>query len=241
MNDTEPSGSDTLYTQELSTVEDFAFNESVTQVFTDMVRRSVPGYDLVVELIGVVSSVHRAEVGRPLSCIDLGCSRGAVTRSLLAHMTDPDTRVLAVDNSHAMIEAAKSEIKDPRVKFRESDILDTAFQNVDVAVMNLILQFIEPSRRLSALTAVRAGLRNDGMLVLTEKVEADASLADYHLAFKRARGYSELEIKQKRDALEKVMVIDSLESHQQRLRDAGFSRVTVWFQLFNWVSLIARI
>ena len=232
--------SDHLYAEKLATVRDFAFNEKVTQVFDDMVRRSVPGYDTVVELIGVLTAAHSRSLRRPLRCLDLGCSRGAVTHSLLEQLTDPRTQIVAIDDSEAMIGAARSEITDDRVTFITQDILESHFEDIDVAVMNLVLQFIEPNERSIMLAKILHGLRDDGLLILTEKIEADAEFVNYHHAFKRAKGYSELEIRQKRDALEKVMVIDSLETHRDRLNEVGFSRVTVWFQLLNWVSLIAR-
>ena len=240
MNKDVPDSSDQLYAEKLASVQDFTFNEKVTRVFNDMVRRSVPGYDVVVELIGVLAAAHSQTVQRPLLCLDLGCSRGAVTQSLLNQLTDPRTRIVAIDNSEAMINAARTEIADERVMFITQDVLHSNFDDVDVAAMNLVLQFIEPDDRLGMLTKIRRGLRDDGLFILTEKIQSDPEFVDYHHSFKRAKGYSELEITQKRDALEKVMVIDSLETHLDRLNEAGFSRVTVWFQLLNWVSLIAR-
>lgn len=240
MNKQASGSSDRIYAEEHSTLQDFAFDKTVTQVFDDMVRRSVPGYDSIVELIGVIAGAHSRTLNRPLFCLDLGCSRGRVTQHLLSQLADPATRIEAVDSSEAMIKAAQNEISDERVKFIRQDILESEIRNVDFVVMNLVLQFLEPDKRLGMLQKIRRGLREDGMFVLTEKIRADAVFFDYHYAFKRAKGYSELEITQKRDALEKVMIIDSLETHQDRLRNAGFKQVKVWFQLLNWVSLIAR-
>ena len=240
MNEDVSDSPDQLYAEKQASVQDFAFNEEVTRVFNDMVRRSVPGYDVVVELIGVLAAVHRRTVRRPLRCIDLGCSRGAVTNSLLGQLTDPTTQIVAIDTSEAMIRAARTEISDERATFLLQDIRTSNFDDVDIAVMNLVLQFIEPDERLSMLTKIRRGLRPDGLLILTEKVQSDDEFVNYHHSFKRSKGYTELEITQKRDALEKVMVIDTLETHHNRLSEAGFSRITVWFQLLNWVSFIAR-
>ena len=237
----EASGSlDHLYAEKLAKVEDFSFDKTVTRVFNDMVRRSVPGYETIVELIGIIAGAHYRRLNRPLHCLDLGCSRGAVTQCLSIQLPDPATRIVAIDNSASMVQAAQKEITDSRVTFITEDIRESEFKDVDFVVMNLVLQFVNPEERLGVLEKVRRGLRNDGLFILTEKIQSDSEFVDYHHAFKRARGYSELEITQKRDALERVMIIDSLETHQDRLRNAGFSEVTVWFQLLNWVSLIAR-
>jgi tRNA (cmo5U34)-methyltransferase len=60
-----------------------------------------------------------------------------------------------------------------------------------------------------------------------------------HHDFKRANGYSELEISQKRSMLENVMLTDSVAAHKTRLKQAGFEHAEVWFQCFNFGSLIA--
>ncbi len=64
-------------------------------------------------------------------------------------------------------------------------------------------------------------------------------LTELHHDFKRANGYSDLEIAQKRSALEQVMKPDSLASHFERFEQAGFSHATTWFQCFNFVSMVA--
>ena len=83
-----------------------------------------------------------------------------------------------------------------------------------------------------------------GILLLSEKVrfeseEEQALQTTWHHDFKRAQGYSELEISRKRDALENVMKPDSLSQHRERLLEAGFSSVHPWFQAFSFRSLLA--
>src|SRR5690606_38691842 len=94
------------------------------------------------------------------------------------------------------------------------------------------------------LGRIHQALLPGGALILSEKLrfeddQEQALLNELHLDFKRANGYSELEIAQKRSAIENGMKPDSLESHKQRLRDAGFSKVVPWFQCLNFASLIA--
>lgn len=60
-----------------------------------------------------------------------------------------------------------------------------------------------------------------------------------HHAFKKSQGYSELEISQKRSALENVLLAETYNTHQQRLNNVGFSSTEVWFQYFNFASMIA--
>lgn len=64
-------------------------------------------------------------------------------------------------------------------------------------------------------------------------------MTELHHNFKRANGYSELEIAQKRSALENVLRPESLASHQQRFKQAGFASSDVWFQCLNFASMLA--
>ena len=126
----------------------------------------------------------------------------------------------------------------------EADILALEFQPASLVALNFTLQFIAPEQRLELLTRIRQALLPGGALILSEKLRfADEVehelLGELHLAFKRANGYSELEIAQKRSAIENVMKPDSLEQHRERLLAAGFSKVVPWFQCLNFASLIA--
>ena len=64
-------------------------------------------------------------------------------------------------------------------------------------------------------------------------------LSELHLDFKRACGYSELEISQKRTSLENTLISESLGTHANRLDDIGFNVVAPWFQCFNFASILA--
>lgn len=240
---------DRIYATPQARVADFVFNEDVVRVFPDMIKRSVPGYPAVVENIGVIA----AQFAQPNTCLyDLGCSLGAVTQALRRHVKADNCRVLAVDNSAAMVERCREYLHAQDSMFQEllpvevieRDILVLEFQPSSLVALNFTLQFIAPEHRPALLGAIRRALVPGGALILSEKLRfADEGeqqlLTDLHIAFKRANGYSELEIAQKRSAIENVMKPDSLEVHRQRLLDAGFSKVVPWFQCLNFASLIA--
>ena len=240
---------DRLFAQPLPQVPDFAFNEDVVRVFPDMIKRSVPGYPTIVENLGVLA----AQFAQPHTALyDLGSSLGAVTQSLRRHVRSDDCRVIAVDNSSAMVERCREYLNAQDSMFQEllpvqvieGDILSLDFAPASVIAMNFTLQFIAPDQRLGLLQRIRQALVPGGALILSEKLRfADEQehelLTDLHIAFKRANGYSELEIAQKRSAIENVMKPDSLEENRERLLAAGFSKVVPWFQCLNFASLIA--
>lgn len=241
--------SDRLFAQPLAEVADFVFNEDVARVFPDMIKRSVPGYPTIVENIGVLAA-RFTQPHTPL--YDLGCSLGAVTQALRRHVRTDGCRVIAIDNSAAMVERCREYLHAQDSMFQEllpvevleADILSLELQPTSLVALNFTLQFIAPAQRPALLARIRQALLPGGALILSEKLRFEDAAEDellnaLHLDFKRANGYSELEIAQKRSAIEKVMLPDSLQTHRQRLLDAGFSQVLPWFQCLNFASLIA--
>ncbi len=232
---------DEVYRQDQQIV-DFAFTAEVAAVFPDMIRRSVPGYETIIPITGLMAARHLGATG---TAYDLGCSLGATTLAILKQTDAPDIRVVGVDSSAPMVEGARAHISDPRARFVEADFRDVDLTGANVVILNLVLQFIDPADRLDALRGIRQNMAPDGLLLITEKVRhEDAELHRYydetHLAWKRANGYSELEVSQKRSALENVMRIDTEEIHLQRFQDAGFTQAIQWFRCLNWASFAVR-
>ncbi|WP_428610167.1 carboxy-S-adenosyl-L-methionine synthase CmoA [Sedimenticola sp.] len=240
------SEQDRVYADPREQVDHFVFDQQVARVFPDMIGRSVPGYDTVINL----SSVLAAQTVQPDSrCYDLGCSLGATAQAIQNGIRVPGCRIIAVDNSPAMLEQAVKRLpqtadKTP-IDFVCADISDIQFANASLVTLNFTLQFIPLEQRTALLSRIRNGLRPGGILILSEKIcfddpQEEQLQIEMHHAFKRANGYNDLEISQKRSALENVLIPETLEQHRERLKQAGFSRANLWFQCFNFVSLVAR-
>ena len=227
---------------EVRQIVDFVFDDAVVAVFPDMIRRSVPGYETVVPLSGLLAARHATPGGR---CYDLGCSLGATSLAIVRALGVVDCEVVAVDNSESMLAQARLNLTNEPIRWLLDDIRTTPIESACAVVMNYTLQFVPPEQRPNLLSRIRAGLREDGALIVSEKIcftdpARQAYFDEAHLDFKRANGYSDLEISQKRSALEDVMKPDTIEAHQVRFADAGFSEVDVWFRCLNWASFIAR-
>lgn len=240
-----PGARDTLYGQPLTTVDGFAFDARVAEVFQDMISRSVPGYGLSLSMIGLTAGRH-AQPGSLL--YDLGCSLGAATLAMRHAIEGQGCRIIGIDNAPAMLARCRDILDQDAatspVDLICADIADIGVRDASVVVLNFTLQFVPAARRLPLLSRIRAGMREGGVLLLSEKLcFADAGeqqvLTELHHDFKRAQGYSELEIGQKRSALENVLVPEPLDVHLARLHQAGFSRAFPWFQCLNFASLIA--
>lgn len=238
------STTDALYASPQEAVQRFRFDEHVARVFQDMIGRSVPGYDLTLRMIGVIAA-HFAQADT--HCYDLGCSLGAATLAM-RHNIPASCRIFAVDNSPAMIEQCRTNIAAdkaaPRVDLICGDISDLTITRASMVAFNFTLQFIPAERRLGLLEGIYQGLQPGGALILSEKIalpgDSEQELFEsLHHDFKRSMGYSDLEIAQKRTALDQVLLPDTVDTHKERLHKAGFGEVYTWFQCFNFASWLA--
>ncbi len=235
---------DKIYARPLDKLVDFNFDERVACVFPDMINRSVPGYTSIVAMTGILA----AEFYRSGSvCYDLGCSLGASSLSMAKAINDPSVSIIAVDNSQAMLnkvdELLPPEIKQ-KIRFVCADINDINIRNASIVVMNFTLQFITPQKRTPLLSKIYQGMQTGGILILSEKLNYENEqeqqlLIEMHHFFKKANGYTDMEISQKRQALGNVLLPETLEQHKSRLHKAGFKQTEQWFQCFNFASLIA--
>lgn len=240
------SGKDNIYAQARAAVERFRFDEQVVGVFPDMIRRSVPGYNTIIDMIGVLANRY----AQPNTTLyDLGCSLGAATLAM-AKSLPPELgcRFVSVDNSEAMITQAQRNLSGSLaghdVQWRCDDVCNLAFEPTSVAVLNFTLQFVPPEQRDGFIEKLADAMLPGGILILSEKIAyADDAVnqlqSDWHHDFKRVNGYTDLEISQKRAAIENVLIPESIEAHKARLQQAGFSEVHVWFRCFNFMSLVA--
>ncbi|TNC91353.1 MAG: carboxy-S-adenosyl-L-methionine synthase CmoA [Thalassolituus sp.] len=235
---------DDIYQTHLDKVPDFRFDTAVARVFPDMIRRSVPGYAETVAMSGIIAARY-AQAGTHL--YDLGCSLGAVTLAMRHALTTDDCRIVGIDNSQSMLERAGHYLalddEGPEVDLVCADICNYPLENASVTALNFVLQFIAPEQRLTLLSRIAAATCDGGALILSEKIAFDADEQQIqdtlHHDFKRANGYSDLEIAQKRSAIENVLIPETEDVHRERLLAAGFSKVIRWYQCFNFVSYLA--
>jgi tRNA (cmo5U34)-methyltransferase len=209
-----------------------------------MLDRSIPGYASILRMIGMLAA--RFVTDHRL-CWDLGCSLGAASLAMAHQIQAADCRVIGVDNSPAMLTRAKTLIQTAQpstpISLYCQDIVEIPLENAGMVVLNFTLQFVPPKEREALLAKVYQAMVPGAVLVLSEKVAFDDAFqdlfVDMHHEFKRAQGYSELEISQKRTALERVLIPETLETHLKRLQRVGFSQVRSGFQCFNFLTFVA--
>lgn len=236
---------DRVFAERKEAVRPFEFNKEVTRVFDDMLHRSVPLYAESIYRQSQLASEYCSEGSR---IYDLGCSHGNLGIKVMEQMGEQDYSMIAVDSSLHMIQKYAKRLQgnpySSNVRLVCGRLEDVKFENASVVLINLTLQFLDLAGRDQLINDIYDGMNPGGILLLTEKTthvskEIDDLQTRFYLSYKRENGYSELEISQKRDALEKVLIPESVETHKKRIFDAGFRHFEVWLKWFNFASMIA--
>ncbi|PLX94552.1 MAG: carboxy-S-adenosyl-L-methionine synthase CmoA [Desulfuromonas sp.] len=222
----------------------FEFNERVVEVFDDMIGRSVPLYR--------ESLLRQAQLARKFyqpgtRIYDLGCSHGNFGIELLRQMEGQPFELQAVDSSAPMLEQYRQRLEPldggEHIHLHLDGIEEITLENASVIVINLTLQFLAPELRTALLQRIFNALCPGGILLLSEKVihadtDLDALEQECYYRFKKENGYSQLEISQKREALENVLIPETCEQHLARLQQVGFSKIDIWLKWFNFMSML---
>lgn len=238
------SGTDQLYQIPQADGHRFEFDAAVARVFADMIERSVPGYAQTLAMAGIITARFAQNNS---NLYDLGCSLGAVSIAMRHALNASNCTIIAIDNSQAMLDKAAEYLNlahnEVSVQLKCADIINAHLERASVSVLNYVLQFVPPAKRTDLIAKIYRATLPGGVLILSEKVLFDepqqSVQRQLHEDFKRANGYSELEIAQKRSAIEEVLVPELEAVHIERLHKAGFAQVVRWQQCFNFISWLA--
>lgn len=236
---------DEVFKQEIQKISDFKFGTAVVGVFDDMVNRSVPFYGEIQRML----AEQAADFARPGSRVyDLGCSTGTTLIGMNT-VVEPSIEFVGVDDSTEMLDKCRSRLDEAGfVRPYELVVADlnqgVDIVNASVVVLCLTLQFVRPIHRERLLGRILAGLNPGGVLLLVEKILAEDSSFNrdfirHYYSYKRRNQYSEMEIAQKREALENVLVPYKLSENITLLRDVGFQHCEVFFKWYNFAGLVA--
>ena len=243
--DPELVGSDKIFDVQDEAIQDFRFNATVASVFDDMVDRSVPYYREMQRMSGQLV----ADFARPGSRVyDLGCATGT-TMALIDHCVGEGIEMIGLDNSQDMLDKCREKLEQAQIatpyELMLADLNQSLeIENASVVLLVLTLQFVRPMHRERLMQQVYDGLNPGGCVILVEKILGESSnlnrlFINHYYEMKRSKGYSELEISQKREALENVLVPYRLTENQTLLAKVGFSEQDVFFKWFIFCGMIA--
>jgi len=240
---------DKIFANKRERIPDFTFNGETAAVFDDMLPRSVPMYDEIQRMVADLVSDFAADDS---SIYDFGCSTCtsfvAIDRLL---PKERNVKFVGLDSSPEMLERARKKLAAENFtrpfELRTADLNQGVHvENASVALMLLTLQFVRPLYRDDLLASIYRGMKENGCILLVEKVLGESSTLNrlfikYYYDLKRRNGYSDLEISQKREALENVLIPYRLDENRELLRRTGFRNVDVFFKWFNFCGIVAMM
>ena len=236
---------DELFAQPGAT-HDFKFGAETAKVFDDMVNRSVPFYE---EIQRMVCELAESFAVPGTNLYDIGCATGNTLIMLHDKLSDKNVQLIGIDNSDEMLSKAQSKIKNQcgenKIQLLNANLHDLPhIDNCSVVILLLTLQFVRPLHREKLVKTIFDGLQKNGCLILVEKVTGSCTLLnrlfiEHYYNYKRRKGYSELEIAQKREALENVLIPYHHEENKKMLLDSGFSHTEEFFRWYNFSGIVA--
>ncbi len=226
-------------------VAPWAFDAQVTAVFPDMLRRSIPQYETMRELVTDLASDFRQP---NTDIIDLGTSRGDAVAPLIARFGAENRYVLA-EISEPMLETCRERFRGyidaGLVELRREDLRHSyppARASVTLAV--LTLQFVPMEHRQRLLEAAYRHTVPGGALVIVEKLLGETGqLSDWYMArywrLKADNGYSAEAIYTKAQALEGVLVSTTERELRSLCAAAGWGTVDCFWRWCNFAGFVA--
>lgn len=238
--------SDDVFKKKVDTAYDFSFDKKVALVFDDMVSRSVPFYG---EMQRMVSELTKNHVQQKTKVYDIGCSTGT-TLIQISKLVPENVTLVGIDDSEEMIVKCREKLNslslNREIELNMVDITkNVPVQDASVVTMVLVLQFVRPINRLEIVKKIYDGLTENGVFIIVEKILTEEAsfnreYINYYYDFKRRNEYSELEISQKREALENVLIPYKTSENINMLKNAGFKQVEVFFRWYNFTGIIAK-
>ncbi|MGA1826504.1 MAG: carboxy-S-adenosyl-L-methionine synthase CmoA [bacterium] len=237
--------SDELFREKRNFINDFDFGEKTAQVFDDMLSRSVPFYAEIQCMIGELTEYFAVD---HTNLYDLGCSTGETLITLYKKIFDK-VRFIGIDSSYEMLNKARMKFEEAnicnKIELVQSDLNQgVCIENASVVIMTLTLQFIRPLFREKLVKMIADGINAGGCLIVVEKVLSPNSLINrlfikLYYDFKKRSGYNELEIQQKREALENILIPYHYDENRRLFVSNGFTDCDCFFRWYNFCGMIA--
>lgn len=215
------------------------FDAEVTNVFDDMLARSIPDY-AGMRRTTTELSVRFAQPGSAV--VDLGCSRGAALRPIIDALGG-SCEYVGVEVSEPMRAAALECV--PEARILDLDLRDEyPDSKASVTLAVLTLQFVPIEYRQRIVSDAYRQTVDGGCLLLVEKVLGanaftDRILVETYLSRKGENGYTPDQIAAKRRSLEGVLVPVTAQWNVDLLTNAGFRSIDCYWRHLNFAAWIA--
>lgn len=219
--------------------EEFSFDKNVSNVFSDMIKRSIPDYTMMRYLI---YNIGKRFIKENETILDIGCSNGEGIKSFV-NVFDDKVNYLLLDNSDSMVKQAKQRYKSNRtIKIEKYNIINGIknIKSVSVVLSILTLQFIDTKYRKQIIKDIYNVLNENGIFIFVEKIKCknDEMFIEEYYNIKRENGYTEEQIETKREALKNILIPLTEEENKRMLSNSGFKNVECFWRCLNFVGFV---
>lgn len=222
------------------------FNEEVTDCFSEMLERSIPGYS---DMRDLVTRIGQRYVKRKTAIIDMGCSTGEAINPFIKKF-GAQNQYLLYDVSKPMLDKTRERYKgwmdQGLLDVREFDIRNglPISPEASLILSVLTLQFTPIEYRQKIVASVYDTLDCGGAFILVEKVlganyKIDSMLVDEYYKIKAENQYTQEQIAAKRKSLEGVLVPITAKWNEDILKDSGFRTVDCFWRYLNFAGWVA--
>jgi len=206
------------------------FDFNTIKDFDSHILKSIPNYDLLVETILSMSEYF---ISKDATIYDLGCSTGKLLKAI-----PYNNLKIGYDCAELMPKESED------VKFINVDLNDFfLIQNACLIYSIFTMQFLNREGRQSYCNLVYQGLNEGGAFILCEKIYQQDGLLQEVLSFThydyKCNHFTEEEIIKKERDLRYIMKPNTLQANIRLLNNAGFRKITTFWQSYNFVGLIA--
>jgi tRNA (cmo5U34)-methyltransferase len=193
--------------------ESWKFDNSIASVFVDHARQHIPNYDSVIDKSVSLCNWYLEEDS---TIIDVGCATGETLRRL--HQAG-FTSLTGVESSDAMLQHCDRNI----ARLIHSDKFPNEI--FDAVLCNWTLHFIEDKEKY--LIDIHRNLKDDGLLILSEKTSLDSiAISQYH-RWKISQGVTLAQVEAKEAAIKDIMYIKDPKWYLDTLTWIGFKNIQI--------------
>lgn len=203
------------------------FDFNTIENFDDHIEKSIPNYNILIDFIKSISQYFYVE---NTNIYDLGCSTGKLLNSLKCNCNK-----IGIDNSKLL----------PKEDGFYNIDLNTKFNITNACIVYSIftMQFLNPSKRLSYIKNIYDGLNEGGVFILCEKIYQNNGKLQEIMTFShydyKLKNFNANEIIEKEKDLRYIMKPNTLQEIDNLLFDVGFTKTSIFWQMFNFKGIIA--
>lgn len=215
------------------------FDSAVTEVFDNMLERSIPEYSMMRELVTRLG-MRYVKLGTRI--IDIGCSNGNAIEPFVKKYGE-DCEILMLDVSEPMLEKCRQRFG--KMDIRKHDLRKGIPEdNASLILSILTIQFTPIEYRQKIVQSIYDSLNKGGAFVFVEKVlgntnEIDTALVDEYYRIKSENAYTQEQIQSKRKSLEGVLVPITANWNEDLLKSVGFRNIDCFWRCLNFAGWIA--